>query len=101
MRSTYEPYVIIVPMPNESEKKACPRATSVASALSLEKSGRKKKDAPSPAPGRVNARIINTISKISMPGINILLNFSIPEDTPLIITAHVQTITTKVQTIDI
>ncbi|MNJ52845.1 hypothetical protein D3C77_482020 [compost metagenome] len=90
-----------IPIPSDSEKKACPSATNADSGVSWEKSGLRKKDTPASAPGSVTARIIKTISRMTRLGISILLNFSIPPDIPRITTPPVMTRATNCQKIGI
>ena len=79
---TYEPYVSIVPIPREREKKAWPRAAEHTDASIFEKSGLKRYASPSAAPGSVTARTAMMTMRTKSIGIITLPNFSIPLFTP-------------------
>ena len=71
-----------MPIPTESEKKACPTAATSISVWKAEKSICSMKRTPSIAPGKVTERIAVAISKRKRAGIKTLLIFSIPSATP-------------------
>lgn len=75
---TYDEYVSIVPQPILKEKNACPRAFINVSPVIFEKSGLKRKEIPSDAPGNVTERIAIIIIIKNNTGIIIFENFSIP-----------------------
>ena len=66
----------------ESEKKLWPSALMSTRPVIFEKSGRKKKRSPSPAPLRVSDLTQSTISITSSRGISTLDHFSMPSFTP-------------------
>src|SRR5690554_3648610 len=78
----YDPYVIMHPMPRESEKKACPIASRNRVDFTSARSGRKRKLSPLAAPSSVMDRTANTISRRKSKGMNIFAERSIPFFTP-------------------
>ena len=79
---TYDPYVTIMPIPTDSEKKACPRAATSVSPLMASGRISNRYLTPSQAPGSVTARNTIAIRSKNKHGIRNLLNFSIPLETP-------------------
>ena len=76
-------------MPIESEKNACPSATSTVEGVTFEKSGRKRNRTPSPPPGISSEWIDSTIRMSSSSGMRILAERSMPFCTPKAITKWV------------
>ena len=70
------------PIPRLREKNTCPIALITTCGVSLEKSGRKKNETPSSAPGRVRERTAAAINSTNRAGMRILLIFSIPPEMP-------------------
>ena len=79
----------IVPMLIESEKKACPKATSTVEGVTCEKSGRKKKRSPSPPPGSSSEWTERAMRTTNSSGMSTLAERSMPFRTPSAITEWV------------
>ena len=71
-----------MPIPNDSEKNACPSAETNTPAFSLLKSGLRKKSTPAEALGNDSDTPHNTNNITKSNGINVLDIFSIPPLTP-------------------
>ena len=69
-------------MPMDSEKNACPSATSTVRGVTAEKSGLKKKRSPSPPPGMRSEWTERTTRIASSSGMSTLAERSIPFSTP-------------------
>ena len=78
-------------MPSESEKKACPRASSMTLLLTFEKSGCSRNRTPSEAPGSIHDATTMTTRSSSRSGIRIFAARSMPPFTPRTTTRWVST----------
>ena len=76
----------IVPMPIESEKKACPSATSTVEGVTFEKSGRNRNRSPSSPPGISSEWIDSAIRMTNSRGISTFAERSMPFCTPVAMT---------------
>ena len=86
----------IVPMPIESEKNACPSATSTVEGVTFEKSGRKRNRTPSPPPGISSEWIDSAIRITNSSGISTLAERSMPFCTPIVMTKCVASTNSEV-----